>query len=106
MIALSATLAMTFFRGVRNEPGDLGLEDAVRYACYEAIDRMSPTPYAVDFEIDEAPPALRRKTDGTIELQLRFTAKNAHDASTSAIAYCSVSGDGQRVERISLRRTP
>ncbi|WP_276269341.1 hypothetical protein [Cupriavidus basilensis] len=99
-------LVMVFFRGVWYEPGNLDIEDAVRYACYEAIDRMSPTPYAVDFEIEEAPQTLRRATDGTIEMQFRFTAKSAHGSSTSVIAYCSVSGDRQRVERISLRRTP
>lgn len=105
-IALGVVLAMATFWGVWNQSGDLYVEDAARYACYEAIDRMSPTPYAVDFEIEEMPQTSQSKTDGTIELQFRLTAKSAHDSSTSAIAYCSVSGDGQRVERINMRRKP
>ncbi|MDF3837881.1 hypothetical protein P3W85_33845, partial [Cupriavidus basilensis] len=105
-VALSVVLVMALFRGVWYEPGELDIEDAARYACYEAIDRMSPTPYAADFEIEEAPQTLRRATDGTIEMQFRFTAKSAHGSSTSVIAYCNVSSNGQRVERIRQRRTP
>ncbi|MGT2493130.1 hypothetical protein ACU4GD_28125 [Cupriavidus basilensis] len=101
---LGGVVAVLHFRNARNEPDGLAIEDAARYACYAAIDRMAPTSYAVDFEIEDVAHSLRRNTDGTIELQIKFTAKNALKSSSAAIAYCVVSGDGQRVERIRLGR--
>jgi len=73
------------------------------HTCWDAILAGATNKSSVDFKSFTAPPAVKRLPDQSVEVFVKFSAKNGFGAGSNSIARCITSGDGGKLLEITAQ---
>lgn len=102
-ITVLAAIAIALVGCSKSAPTETPVEAAARKVCMNTIESRATNPKSISYIANDAP--ITKDAAGKLGVTIKFSAKNEMNASSTMLANCTVSADGNTLDGIVVTET-